>query len=114
MKRKSLTLRNMALVTIKRLPGGAVSVTGTKMGDVGRRNPSGLWYGVVPRFGFARGTAKVYSAHATKAAAIKAAKREGGRQNGAWGCMVVKSSDGFSKGERFYMDTADKIFPVVW
>jgi hypothetical protein len=35
---KSLTLRNMALVTIKRLPGGAVAVSGRKM--AGRRaNP---------------------------------------------------------------------------
>jgi hypothetical protein len=37
MKRKSLTLRNMALVTIKRLPGGAVSVSGRKL--AGRANP---------------------------------------------------------------------------
>jgi hypothetical protein len=35
---KSLTLHNMALVTIKRLPGGAVAVSGRKM--AGRRaNP---------------------------------------------------------------------------
>ena len=40
MKRKSLTLRNMALVTIKRLPGGAVAVTGRKLAG-GRANPGG-------------------------------------------------------------------------
>lgn len=40
MKRKSLTLRNMALVTIKRLPGGAVAITGRKLAGGGRRaNP---------------------------------------------------------------------------
>ena len=32
-----VTLRNMASVTIKRLPGGAVAVTGRKLG--GRANP---------------------------------------------------------------------------
>ena len=34
---KSLTLRNMALVTIKRLPGGAVKVSGRKMAGRGRK-----------------------------------------------------------------------------
>jgi len=41
---KSLTLRNMALVTIKRLPGGAVAVSGRKMAGGGgrhRANPGG-------------------------------------------------------------------------
>ena len=41
MKRKSLTLRNMALVTIKRLPGGAVAVTGRKLAGAGRKRNSG-------------------------------------------------------------------------
>jgi hypothetical protein len=36
---KSLTLHNMSLVTIRRLPNGAVAVSGRKM--AGRRNPSG-------------------------------------------------------------------------
>ena len=36
---KGLTLRNMASVTIKRLPGGAVAVTGRKLAGTGRANP---------------------------------------------------------------------------
>jgi hypothetical protein len=35
---RGLTLRNMALVTIKRLPGGAVAVSGRRMAG-GRANP---------------------------------------------------------------------------
>jgi hypothetical protein len=38
---KGVTLRNMASVTIKRLPGGAVAVTGRKLGGTGRANPGG-------------------------------------------------------------------------
>lgn len=34
---KSLTLRNMASVTIKRLPGGAVAVTGRKLNGARRK-----------------------------------------------------------------------------
>ena len=34
---KSLTLRNMALVTIQRLPGGAVKVSGRKMAGRDRK-----------------------------------------------------------------------------
>ena len=34
---KSLTLRNMAVVTVKRLPGGAVAVTGRKLAGGGRK-----------------------------------------------------------------------------
>ena len=37
---KGVTLRNMASVTIKRLPGGAVAITGRKLAGGGRRaNP---------------------------------------------------------------------------
>ena len=36
---KGVTLRNMASVTIKRLPGGAVAVTGRKLAGAGRVNP---------------------------------------------------------------------------
>ena len=36
---KGVTLRNMASVTIKRLPGGAVAVTGRKLAGTGRANP---------------------------------------------------------------------------
>ena len=49
---KSVTLRNMASVTIKRLPGGAVAVTGRKLGGTGRANPGRKasrqpWYDVI-------------------------------------------------------------------
>jgi len=37
---RGVTLRNMASVTIRRLPGGAVAVTGRKLGGTGRANPS--------------------------------------------------------------------------
>ena len=37
---KAVTLRNMASVTIKRLPGGAVQVTGRKLAGTGRANPA--------------------------------------------------------------------------
>jgi hypothetical protein len=36
---KAVTLRNMASVTIRRLPGGAVAVTGRKLGGARRANP---------------------------------------------------------------------------
>ena len=37
---KGVTLRNMASVTVKRLPGGAVAITGRKLAGGGRRaNP---------------------------------------------------------------------------
>lgn len=36
---KSVTLRNMASVTIRRLPGGAVAITGRKLAG-GRTNPA--------------------------------------------------------------------------
>lgn len=36
---KGVTLRNMASITIKRLPGGAVAVTGRKLGGARRANP---------------------------------------------------------------------------
>ena len=36
---KGVTLRNMASITIKRLPGGAVAITGRKLAGTGRAYP---------------------------------------------------------------------------
>ncbi len=76
-------------------------------------------YAVIDRHGFFRDYTYVYSAHGTKAAAIKAANKHrislpGGpvAQSTA---MVIHSQNGtFAKGEKVYSDTVGRLFPVVW
>jgi hypothetical protein len=75
-------------------------------------------YAVIDRDGFFRDTTKVYSAHATEAAAIKAAKTyrvsiPGNKPNQS-SAMVIRSEGGFTKGETIYRDTIRRQYPVVW
>lgn len=78
-------------------------------------------FAVIPAHGwFSHNVARVYSAHATKAAALKAADRHtvslpGDVPNRR--CAMVICGDGrpsgFRKGEKVYGDTIGSIFPVV-
>lgn len=75
-------------------------------------------YAVIDRDGFFRHTTKVYSAHETETAAIKAANKHrvsipGNSPNQSSG-MVIKSDGGFRKGETIYRDTIRSLYPVVW
>lgn len=75
-------------------------------------------FAVIDRDGFFRDTTKVYSAHATEAAAIKAAKQykvsiPGNRPDQS-SAMVIRCEGGFSKGETVYGDTIRRQYPVVW
>ena len=75
-------------------------------------------FAVIDRDGFFRDTTKVYSAHATEAAAVKAAKQYKvsipGNQPGQSSAMVIRCESGFSKGETIYSDTIRRQYPVVW
>jgi hypothetical protein len=75
-------------------------------------------YAVIGREGFFRDWTRVYSAHGTEAAAIKAAKTHrvnipGNRPNQS-SAMVIRGNDGFTKGEKIYGDTIRTLYPVVW
>jgi hypothetical protein len=76
---KSLTLRNMASVTIKRLPGGAVAVTGRKLGGSGRANPAESpvsgYYVAVQREPYGKKYDLAGNPYRTKAEAIAAGPR---------------------------------------
>lgn len=75
-------------------------------------------FAVIPRDGFFRDRAEVYSAHPTEEAAIKAAKRfqaniPGNPPNQST-AMVIRSEEGFAKGDVVYRDTIRRQYPVVW
>lgn len=63
-------------------------------------------FAVIDRDGFFGDTTKVYSAHDTKAEAVKAARHRSS--------MVTHSEGGFTEGQVIYADTIRRIFPVVW
>lgn len=74
-------------------------------------------YAVIDRDGFFRDVTKVYSAHATEAAAVKAAKQHkvtipGNRPNQS-SAMVIGGGE-FSKGETIYRDQIRSQYSVVW
>lgn len=75
-------------------------------------------FAVIDRDGFFLDTTKVYSAHATKAAAVKAAKQHkvnipGNRPNQS-SAMVIRCEGGFVKGQTIYGDTVRGLYPVMW
>ena len=69
-------------------------------------------FAVIDRDGFFRDTTKVYSAHATEAAAVKAAKRHKvsmpGNGPNQFSAMVIRCDGGFSKGG---VITRNKLLP---
>ena len=70
--RSTTTLRNMASVTIRKLPNGVVKITGRKMAGGSRRNvswPREYWYEV---FQYGESTNKTYT---SKRAADEAARK---------------------------------------
>jgi hypothetical protein len=75
-------------------------------------------FAVIDREGFFQHTTQVYSAHATEAAAIKAAKKYrvtiAGNQPNQSSAMVIRSEGGFTKGEAIYRDVIRRQYPVVW
>ena len=75
-------------------------------------------FAVIGRDGFWRYATEVRSAHATEAAAIRAAKRHRvnipGNPPNQSSAMVIRGEEGFSKGEIIYGDTVRRLYPVVW
>lgn len=75
-------------------------------------------YAVIDRDGFFRDTTRVYSAHSTEAAAIKAANQHRvsipGNQSNQSTAMVIRGSSGFHCGETIYRVDIRKVYPVVW
>lgn len=59
---KGVTLRNMASITIKRLPGGAVAITGRKLAGTGRANPGRRNYALIVDRGTGKRDAILYFA----------------------------------------------------
>ena len=74
-------------------------------------------FAVIDRDGFFRSTTKVYSVHATEAAAIRVAKQHRvslpGNPPNQSSAMVIRCESGFSKGETIYSDTIRRQYPVV-
>lgn len=76
-------------------------------------------YAVIDRDGFFRDTTKVYSAHVTEAAAVKAAKQHkvnipGNRPNQSSAMVIRSEGRRFTKGETIYRDMIRRQYPVVW
>jgi hypothetical protein len=77
-------------------------------------------FAVIDRHGFFGHAARVYSAHATETAAIKAAGKHRvsipGNQPNQSSAMVIQGTGGFEKGDTIYGDTIGRgrLYPVVW
>jgi len=88
--------------------------------QIGRRVPEPnpkTNYAVVDRDGFFRDYTRVYSAHATKALAVRAATKYRvnipGNPKNQSSAMVIEISDAV-KGQKISRDAIRRVYPVVW
>jgi hypothetical protein len=74
-------------------------------------------YAVIDRDGFFRDATRVYSAHATKEAAIKAANKcrvsiPGNQPNQSYAMVIAM--EGAAKGNIVFSDSIRRVYPVIW
>jgi len=74
-------------------------------------------YAVIERDGFFRDWTRVYSAHASKEAAIRAANKyrvsiPGNHQRQS--CAMVIAMEGAVKGRKVSRDAIRRVYPVIW
>jgi hypothetical protein len=75
-------------------------------------------YAVIDRDGFFRDYTRVYSAHASEAAAIKAAKRHRvsipGQPSNQSSAMVIRARGAFRKWQKIHRTQIRAQYSVVW
>ena len=74
-------------------------------------------YAVIERDGFFRDWTRVYSAHTTKEAAIKAASKHrvsipGNHPNQS--CAMVIAMEGATKGRKVSSESIRRVYQVIW